>query len=121
MHRALVAAVVLLATSHAASAAPARAAEGSESRGHVLVQRYCAGCHAVNPTGKSPNPAAPAFRDLNARYKIDDLAEALAEGILTGHRAMPEFRFPPQDVDAVLRYLKSIQSREEAVAVSPAL
>jgi len=110
------AAVLILATGLAAAAS----AGAPESRGHVLVQRYCAGCHAVNPTGKSPNPAAPPFRSLNERYKIDDLGEALAEGILTGHPAMPEFRFPPEDVDAVLRYLKSIQSRQEAAAATPA-
>lgn len=113
----VLAAAVLFAAGQAmaAPAAPAAAA-GPEVRGHILVQRYCAGCHAVNPTGKSPNPAAPAFRTLNERYKIDDLAEALAEGILTGHPAMPEFRFPPNDIDAILRYLKSIQSRQQAAS-----
>ena len=111
-------AVVLTFAAGSVPAAPAPG--GPESRGHILVQRYCAGCHAVNPTGKSPNAAAPAFRNLNERYKIDDLGEALAEGILTGHPAMPEFRFPPEDVDAVLRYLKSIQSRQEAAAATPA-
>lgn len=84
------------------------------ARGALLTQRYCAGCHAVRRTGQSPNPAAPAFRDLNSRYHIDDLAEALAEGILTGHPAMPEFKFPPRDVKAVLLYLKSIQTVEQA-------
>lgn len=111
----VLAAAVLFAAGQA-MAAPAAPAAGPEVRGHILVQRYCAGCHAVNPTGKSPNPAAPAFRTLNERYKIDDLAEALAEGILTGHPAMPEFRFPPNDIDAILRYLKSIQSRQQAAS-----
>ena len=83
-------------------------------RGHTLVQRFCAGCHAVNPKGASPNAVAPAFRDLSARYRIDDLAEALAEGILTGHPSMPEFRFAPKDVAAITSYLKSIQTRQEA-------
>ena len=105
-------AVVLTFAAGSVPAAPAPG--GPESRGHILVQRYCAGCHAVNPTGKSPNPAAPAFRTLNERYRIDDLGEALAEGILTGHPAMPQFIFPPDDIQAILRYLKSIQSRREA-------
>lgn len=105
-------AVVLLFAAGPVAAAPAPG--GPESRGHILVQRYCAGCHAVNPTGKSPNPAAPAFRTLNERYKIDDLGEALAEGILTGHPAMPQFIFPPDDIQAILRYINSIQSRQQA-------
>jgi mono/diheme cytochrome c family protein len=113
-------AVVLMFAAGAVAAAPAPGAP--ESRGHILVQRYCAGCHAVNPTGKSPNPAAPAFRNLNERYRIDDLGEALAEGILTGHPAMPQFVFPPDDIKAILRYLKSIQSRQEAAQpLSPAV
>jgi cytochrome c553 len=80
-------AVVLMFAAGAVSAAPAPG--GPETRGHILVQRYCAGCHAVTTTGKSPNPAAPAFRTLNERYRIDDLGEALAEGILTGHPLSP--------------------------------
>ena len=93
---------------------PAAAQSGRMARGHLLVQRYCAGCHAVNRTGASPNAAAPPFRDLNARYRIDELGEALAEGILTGHPAMPQFTFSPSDVQAVLAYLKSIQSLQQA-------
>lgn len=96
------------------AASGAQAQSDLVARGHLLVQRYCAGCHAVTRTGKSPNAAAPAFRDLNARYRIDDLGEALAEGILTGHPAMPQFEFPPKDVAAVLAYLKSIQTNQTA-------
>ena len=116
MKRALVAGFLLFA----AGGVVAAPADSSDSRGHILVQRHCAGCHAVNATGKSPLAAAPAFRTLSERFKIDDLGEALAEGILTGHPAMPEFRFPPADVDAILRYLKSIQSRQEASSAAPA-
>ena len=35
--------------------------------------------------------------------------------ILVGHPAMPEMRFPPQDVRAILTYIKSIQGHEQAV------
>ena len=71
-----------------AAAGAAQAQSDLRPRGSLLVQRYCAGCHAVKRAGKSPNPAAPAFRDLNTHYRIDDLGEALVEGILTGHPAM---------------------------------
>ena len=40
--------------------------------------------------------------------------EALAEGILTGHPAMPAFSFPPSDVQAIIRYLDSVQSRQKS-------
>jgi mono/diheme cytochrome c family protein len=102
-------AIALSLASAAAAAEPV-----TPDRGQILVQRHCAGCHAVERTGRSPNPAAPPFRDLNTRYKIDDLGEALAEGMLTGHPAMPEFRFPPRDIAAILAYLKSIQTLQDA-------
>jgi len=100
-------------------AASSAQAQSPTARGRLLAQRYCAGCHAIARNGDSPNRAAPPFRDLNQRYHIDDLAEALAEGILTGHPAMPEFRFPPQDVAAVLAYLKSIQTLQQASGPAP--
>jgi cytochrome c len=106
--------LLLLATALALFSTAAVAQSDRTARGHLLVQRYCAGCHAVNRTGPSPNAAAPPFRDLSTYYHIDDLAEALAEGILTGHPAMPKFEFPPKDVQAVLAYLKSIQALQTA-------
>lgn len=84
------------------------------SRGALLVQRHCASCHAIGRSGDSPNKAAPAFRDLHNRYHVDDLGEALAEGILVGHPAMPEMRFPPNDVAAILAYIHSIQTEQRA-------
>jgi cytochrome c len=51
---------------------------------------------------------APPFRDLPKRYPVDHLAEALAEGIVTGHPAMPEFTFTPREIEALLSYLSSL-------------
>lgn len=92
--------------------APAARAEPDLARGHALVERNCGVCHAVGRADTSANPAAPAFRELHRRYPVDNLAEALAEGILTGHPQMPEFAFPPEDVSAIIAYLKSIQTHQ---------
>jgi mono/diheme cytochrome c family protein len=106
-----------------AIALPATAAEppsmggehpSAEARGRLLVQRNCGMCHAVGRAGPSPFAAAPPFRELGQRYKLDDLDEALAEGIITGHPAMPEFRFAPNEVNDIVHYLKSIQTRQAA-------
>ena len=69
-------------------------------------------CHATARSDESALPQAPAFRDLHERYPIEGLSEALAEGILTGHPAMPEFRFTPAEVAEIIAYLQSIQSRQ---------
>lgn len=108
-HRRIIAAVLLVAGVLAAGS-PAFCAE--PERGEVLVTRHCSGCHATGAKGASPEPTAPLFRELHRRYDPELLAEALAEGLLTGHPMMPEFRFPPDDVRAIIRYLQSVQTRQ---------
>ncbi len=81
------------------------------ARGKALLERDCARCHAVGTTGASPHKQAPPFRTLGKRYPIESLEEALAEGIVSGHPDMPEFRYEPDDVNAIIAYLKSIQQR----------
>ena len=54
-------------------------------------------------------PIAPPFRTLHERYPVDDLEEPLAEGIVTGHPTMPEFRFDPGQVGDIIAYLKSLE------------
>lgn len=87
-------------------------ATAAETRGQTLAEAYCASCHAVGQSGESPAPEAPPFRRLSESYRVSALEEALAEGISVGHPAMPEFRFSPEDVDALVRYLQSIQETE---------
>jgi len=94
--------------------APAPALAQSIERGEQLLKRHCADCHAVGARGRSPLGAAPALRDLHRRYEPEMLAEALAEGILTGHPAMPMFQFGPNDVQSIILYLDSIQTRARA-------
>jgi mono/diheme cytochrome c family protein len=80
-------------------------------RGEALLITNCARCHAVGRSGVSPHPQAPPFRTLSRKFKVEGLAEALAEGISTGHPDMPEFVFEADEVGAIIDYLKSIQER----------
>lgn len=98
---------VLLLGACAASSEPT--ALSAEQRGQVLVAQNCASCHAIGRSDESPAPEAPAFRTLSQNYRVSALEEALAEGISVGHPAMPNFSFAPDDVDAVIAYLDSIQ------------
>jgi len=79
------------------------------NKGQALARAYCAGCHAVGPTGASPRRAAPAFRELHLRYPVEFLQESLAEGIMSGHPEMPEFHFFPGDIEDFVAYLKSLE------------
>ena len=78
------------------------------SHGRRLVEANCARCHAVGRTGHSSHPDAPPFRMLHLRYPIEDLEEALAEGISTGHPDMPEFVADPQQIGAIVAYIRTL-------------
>ena len=82
-----------------------------EKRGDALVSRHCSMCHATGRSGASTHAEAPPFRTLGRKYPISSLEEALGEGIISGHPDMPEFKFPPGDVRAIVAYLTSIQER----------
>lgn len=90
------------------NAPPHFAPHGSASRGEALAQSKCASCHAVGRSGGSPMAAAPAFRSLSQRYPLQDLQEALGEGIVTAHPGMPEFVFQEQEASDLIAYLESI-------------
>ena len=92
----------------AASAAPA-----TLMRGKAIAQANCGKCHAIGPSGASPNPKSPPFRTLSHKYPLSDLEEALAEGIVVGHEGaeMPPFQLSTGQIEALLAYLGSIQRR----------
>jgi mono/diheme cytochrome c family protein len=46
---------------------------------------------------------------LHQRYPIENLGEALAEGIFTGHAAMPAFELNPNQIHDLLSYLKTLE------------
>lgn len=92
----------------AAGIAPADAQNSDFARGMKIVEAKCARCHATGRTDASPNPKAPPFRDVAKLYPVEHLAEALAEGIITGDNDMPEFKFGPKDIDAIIDYLNAM-------------
>lgn len=119
---AAVALSIFLLSSPALAAAPGLSEAQSIALGRALAIRNCGMCHAVERTGVSPNAAAPPFRELYRRMNVEMLGEGLAQGILTGHPAMPQFRFEPQEVVGIVRYLRAIQERQStdaALAAQP--
>lgn len=86
-------------------------AETSISKGSAIATERCSRCHAVTLDDQSAHAQAPPFRALAARYPIESLAEALAEGILTGHPDMPQFEFSGPEVGQFLDYLADLNER----------
>ncbi|SOE15191.1 mono/diheme cytochrome c family protein [Hoeflea halophila] len=78
--------------------------------GQELVEINCGNCHAVGPADASPHQAAPAFRRLSERFPMDALEEAFSDGrIYSGHPEMPEFIATPDQADAIIAYIASLQ------------
>ena len=101
----------LMAATGLLASASTRAAplEPTAQRGRTLVQTNCASCHAIDMIGESPLKIAPPFRTLHLKYPVETLEEALAEGIVTGHPSMPEFRFDADQVGDIIAYLKTLE------------
>ena len=87
-------------------------AKSPTARGAAIAQKHCARCHAIGETDPSPMGLAPPFRDLSKRYPIEALGEALAEGIVVGHPAMPQFIFEPHEINDLLTFISGLKSRE---------
>jgi mono/diheme cytochrome c family protein len=88
---------------------PAVAMSPAEQRGKTFAINNCSRCHSVDRATASPLRIAPPFRTLHLRYPIENLGEALAEGISTGHPTMPEFVLDPDQIHDLLSYLKSLE------------
>jgi mono/diheme cytochrome c family protein len=81
----------------------------SEQRGFRLAMTYCAQCHAIDRLSESSLKVAPPFRTLHHKYPVETLEEALAEGIVTGHPTMPEFRLAPDQITDFIAFLKTLE------------
>lgn len=107
-------------TSVAAFAFPFSVQAGDlEAKGEALLTKNCVRCHAIGATGNSTHEKAPPFRQVVTRYPLDNLAEALAEGIVSGHPDMPEFVFQPDEIDAILAYLDELKQKTSGDAPKP--
>ena len=98
---------LLALMSSSASAQPGL--EPAEQRGLTIARAYCARCHSTDRVTPSPLAIAPPFRTLHKKYPVENLEEAMAEGISTGHPTMPEFRFDVDQINDFIAFLKSLE------------
>lgn len=78
--------------------------------GAEIASARCAGCHATGAEGDSPAPEAPRFRHLSRLYRFEVLEVELREGVHVGDESMPSFIFSVDDTDALIAYLRAIQT-----------
>ncbi len=91
---------------------------GDAEVGYQVAQDLCAHCHAIEPTGDSPNPGAPPLRRALQNYRPDWLADDLHASRALSLRRMPVFHFGEGHEYDIVAYLLSIQ--EEAPPLPPA-
>ncbi|MBX7248621.1 MAG: cytochrome c [Caulobacteraceae bacterium] len=85
----------------------------SAIRGEMSVRRRCASCHAVSTDDASPYPGAPPLRVVAGRYPVQNLEEALAEGIYVGHRGpMPPFALEADEIADITAYLRTLRTAD---------
>ena len=78
-------------------------------RGLNFARANCARCHSIDKVTESSLKIAPAFRTLHERYPVENLAESLTEGIVTGHQNMPEFRLEVDQAVDFIAFLKTLE------------
>jgi mono/diheme cytochrome c family protein len=83
--------------------------EPAAQRGQSLARTHCARCHSIDRVSPSPLAVAPPFRTLHNKYPVENLEEAMAEGLSTGHPTMPEFRFDIDQVNDFIAFLKTLE------------
>ena len=82
-------------------------------QGEAIAESLCAGCHAIGLTGESAHHEAMPFRQISWHYPVEVLAEPFAEGVMIAHPDMPQWQFEPEQIDALLAYLETVQVPEE--------
>ncbi len=77
--------------------------------GKALAGDLCAGCHAIDRTGNSLNPAALPFRSMLSRLSAAELQQKLPTGALMGHPELPTVRLSPQGAKELVAWLEAIR------------
>lgn len=80
------------------------------AEGRAIAEAQCSSCHAVGTYGQSAAAGAPPFRHVLEGYSGESLTTDLVEGIRVAH-AMPTFQFDPKGADALVAYLRTIQTK----------
>ena len=108
--RAIVMFICILATAAFTGprASNAQGDQASAQRGRQLAERLCTECHTLLPRGGSPNAAAPPFRTLMEKLTLEGIEDELSEGILLGHKPMPQWQFSFQEVYDLSSFIASV-------------
>jgi cytochrome c len=80
----------------------------SAQRGQTFARTHCAQCHSIDKFTDSPLRIAPPLRELHKRYPVESLEKAFAEGIVTGHPTMPQFRLELDQIRDLIAFMETL-------------
>lgn len=101
MRSLLIAALVLL---------PTAAIAQTPTIGAAMAERWCMGCHVVEPGAFSdPNSRVPTFSAIASRPGTT--AASLDRYLSAGHTRMPDFALTRTERDALVSYILSLRRR----------
>jgi mono/diheme cytochrome c family protein len=86
-------------------AALSSAPQTIEDRGLRIRNRACSRCHGIGRASPSGRPKAPPFREIATCDPLENLAEAFAEGIVSGHPDLPAVSLGPAGIGAIIAVL----------------
>ncbi|MBC08259.1 cytochrome c [Thalassospira sp.] len=86
---------------------------GDVTSGQSIAEQTCLRCHTKFEGDPLPDPnvtTAPALASFGQRWPLENLEEALAEGITVSHdnMTMPEFSFTPETIADLLSYMEQL-------------
>jgi len=102
-----------LAVTACTSGPDAQPRAGDARAGYQVASDLCAGCHSIERTGDSPNPAAIPLRRVLAGYPPGWLATDLHNGRAIRFQKMPVFHFGEGHEYDLIAYLLDIQETPE--------
>ena len=94
---------------------------GDVTRGQSIAEQTCLRCHTKfdgDPAPDSTVADAPSLASFGLRWPLENLEEALAEGITVSHdnMTMPEFTLTPESIADLLVYMESLSQEARAKA-----
>ena len=92
-------------------ASPAQTQTADPAAGEVYAEKVCAQCHAIYPSGLSPELTAPPFKNVANTPGMSDTA--LRVWLSTSHPTMPNIVIEPQDMDNVIAFILTLKDKPQ--------
>ncbi len=90
-----------------ATTAVTSAMTADPDHGKILVERWCASCHLVEPEQKGSTTEAPPFASVAARADFD--AAKIAFFLLDPHPKMPNMQLTRNEASDIAAYIATLK------------